>query len=91
MPHGGEKSYGDCGLCSHQARDSFCTQSDSSRAVESNRGTVCAFAGGTVLEECILDHYGREAVALVGARTLLGAPGLSTSSKKLLGAPGIRY
>ena len=26
---------------------------------------------------------------LVGARTLLGAPGLTTSNKKLLGAPGI--
>ena len=27
--------------------------------------------------------------SLLGARTLLGAPGLTTRSKKLLGAPGI--
>ena len=26
---------------------------------------------------------------LLGARTLLGAPGIATSSKKLLGAPGL--
>ena len=29
------------------------------------------------------------AKVLLGARTLLGAPGLATSSKKLLGAPGL--
>ena len=27
--------------------------------------------------------------ALLGARTLLGAPGIATSNKKLLGAPGL--
>ena len=32
---------------------------------------------------------GYEQTVLLGARTLLGAPGLTTSNKKLLGAKGI--
>ena len=39
-------------------------------------------AGVTVIAQ-------RNCIAMVGARTLLRAPGLTTRNKKLLGAPGI--
>ena len=33
-------------------------------------------------------RHSRAETGLLGARTLLGAPGLTTRNKKLLGAPG---
>ena len=39
-------------------------------------------------ETCICERILKASAFLLGARTLLGAPGIATRSKKLLGAPG---